>query len=912
MSRLLQKKCQRGGFLIEALIAVGMLVAIVTAFLSVEIFIFNAIRKTATDLDEAVVSSELIPMSRDLLLAVSDGALRTQGICSMVEVESIVGPTVDLYLVFSNDKIDGVFGDDRWKEFLSHDWEIVPMSPRCDSWFQEGVHDDFYRCLRRDSDEGAMDALIEFIPVHLVKEEGVNNHMDPILILGGVPGDKYHLNRVGFNLFVTAQKSDGDSSRQLRWGEMIWAGQAARCDHGGNEIFLQSGGLVPISENQKLGVSVVQELAAIDPLAPRQFENQAIQQGILSGANDIRSDADANVQVGCNEMSYRCPNSTANRNFADGFDVTASFQYNPSNQCFKNTSAPLIPNFGVHQGGTAENKIPGSATVSYRLDQVNYGMSLGKFFALDSSENLTKNEMSVGSQHLMTITVNDQASGSLLCQQICQAVQSGDPHHRGRLELTVPLKCGAETEWSTQLHTQPIACTACYARSCSRFGLDTFGPVSAQPSEPIDGTVPECVLNDIGLAELRHYGENTTASSECMAAQYDGAAAAGNRFTLVHKPCSETKPVLCFNYGRFLLSKDVFGGGGSYYQTDFPGGSRVCYEMGRQRLGLANWEEMFDQMQLTAPILPELPPGSGHLEIINNSEQGLFMAPQTSSQWLGLEDWFVAESPGVTEFWVALRPDMQGQILGVPPMMSSEDQEAERHAVHFDPTGLPEVMSSPGFFSGLDRTGTGGAVLSHHFRYKGVSSVSPIQPVSLKFLCRNSDGDFFVSTAGHTHFVQGKTICQNEGGVFLPPTTPLGWASALHLVNPLGAGSHLPDSSNPLPHVFVAYDPETRSLPTVLGMTSKIGDITLAAATTNLVNKWGAYLEPLPPATPPDPDPHKMCLHNAKQTLRLRAGDCNANEQVYPIARLADSLVDQVMWFMEVRSLNDEVRIRIQ
>ena len=120
-----------------------------------------------------------------------------------------------------------------------------------------------------------------------------------------------------------------------------------------------------------------------------------------------------------------------------------------------------------------------------------------------------------------------------------------------------------------------VACTVCHMKNCHQYGLGTFGPLNAKntlegeieglPSEPDDGNVPECFLNE---------NVNLTDSNGVVVAPDVSAGSIldfnGDIKELVDS--SNSRKTVCFAYGG--------------YHTVSTDSSRedACFEVSKQRL----------------------------------------------------------------------------------------------------------------------------------------------------------------------------------------------------------------------------------------------------------------------------------------------------------------------------------------
>lgn len=333
-------------------------------------------------------------------------------------------------------------------------------------------------------------------------------------------------------------------------------------------------------------------------------------------------------------------------------------------------------------------------------------------------------------------------------------------------------------------------------------GLATFGPMHSQPSQPLDAGVPVCnaKLAADETHNLDRYDrsniESDNSVDKCMSAKLSDDS---DKLILEVKDCSTQLPVMCFNFGQFILAKDLNSNNSDdLSRKTFDEAFQRCFETGREIANKAQLDSYVTGGPITAPVV------NGKYEFINLAQQGMFLAPQTARDIESYREWLsensITDNP---EFWIALKPQ-NGFPNSVPPKIVASNQDA--HALYFSELGRLVYKK----FNGPVGVNTGGSnqalMLVHNIKFKGAIKANTNQgSTQYNFLCMRANGEVFKSNSGSSNFSDGTAKCNASGGLFLPPTTPAGWAKAFALAAPFAPNYAFPDPESAGGAIWIAY-----------------------------------------------------------------------------------------------------------
>lgn len=548
-------------------------------------------------------------------------------------------------------------------------------------------------------------------------------------------------------------------------------------------------------------------------------QKKQIQKGVIDGGQ-VRSDPAQNIEVSCNEVQFKCRNdSSTQRTYSPTFFMDYGITFNPNNSTQKVPSSAISCQLTVRQASdqaTSENAddidllAAKGARVDYDLDSIKryYEWPNSRFYDVQPPANNTAQaptgtnptplQMAVRGYHQLRMSVSNAQTA---CREICSVDNFQNLPYRPRLKYTLwdVKKADGKPYQAEYLATNPVGCTACYMKNCTRFGIGTFGPMKEQPDEPLDASVPECAIKN--SAHLSQYlpvsatVENNISASSCVAARLDTI---GGTLTFVSRDCNEGLPALCFNYGKFFLAKNVSASSSQIANVNYSQAAQRCYETSKETVNKTELQKMFEQQLSPTTLISALP-----TVFFNNASQGVFLAPQSIEQIRSAAN--SVKSDGLANgqhFWVGYRTDSNSNLMAVPPIASIRNETAYQFSLFFENNGratLKQHVTAPAALVSAPASGSvGGYVLAHHVRYRGLIAANPTQPTTapaLEFLCWKNQFPYFFATQGKASRSQadGDQRCKQSGGSFIPPITPLGWVQALTAVSAISTSYAFPD-----------------------------------------------------------------------------------------------------------------------
>ncbi|MDD0854235.1 hypothetical protein HBN50_14070 [Halobacteriovorax sp. GB3] len=790
------RKKQSGFSMLETIVALGVIGA--GAYIAVNSSKFVATHeKTAKDstsvshINQEIVRGAL----RALTLSEDKTGLRNQGICSLVSSDASSPGVGSIYINLKNH--EKLFNGKRWETFLPN-W-VESSAKDCK------MKNTWSKCFKPSSDNALsfskqqlknldLVANVKITPVSMNAKLGIGL-FEPLT-------SKYlksdtDVKNVGFIVdSVVYYTEEGKTTRtQKDLKNYIWAPNVGICDYklsngktvklslsgtgasdpDGNTVYNRSG----FSGNKR------------DPL-DISFRRSQAQEGVLDESGQfITTDTSKNIFGSCNEVKFRCPQESSNKREYGAIEYQTYLSYNRDNVLTNSTSMDPFFRFRIKKGGD-NGQSPGSYHVNYFFDASPEDQA-------DISKAKSEKNMPVRvrGSHELVVKVTDRAgtqSANNVCRNICNENTNYNTNGSDYLQRFAPFLSYAFSDFKgevfNQSTTEQVGCTACYMKNCDQFGLGTFGPMNKQPNQPLDSIIPECSLkepNDVVL-DLQPFKNNTKdggnwadSSKTCIAAQLN---ASGDGLVLFNENCDQDLPVMCYNYGTYLLARDVTRTAESISKVKYQSAYDRCFKMGREQTPIA---ELNDYMESSS--LP-FPTNGANYDFINLAQQGFFFAPQTSKDVMDYKRWTKKHSiPTSTKFWVALKRDGDKQVIADLPAVANLSKKSN-FALYFDGSGklAYKNYSFEMDLDSLPASGPYGMMLTNHLKYKGLQIIKPNSPrtsgKAMKFLCRKKSypHDFFLSRSGANDLNRGEERCKLSGGVFVPPTTPLGWLKAMMLV----------------------------------------------------------------------------------------------------------------------------------
>jgi hypothetical protein len=622
--------------------------------------------------------------------------------------------------------------------------------------------------------------MIDFIPVNVnPKQAGV---FEPI------PGAKFSqsfdVKSVGFMIEgKVTYKGENGKRVEKSFNDFVWAPSVGVCDYelsNGKNVRLSLSGT---GASDPEGLTVYNRSGftgnKLEPIEVSFRKTQAQRGVVTDNGRFITTDRKSNIYGSCNEVRFRCRQENSKDREFEAVRISSNLKFNSNNSLFNAPKANVKVQLEMLKGGKEGVAATKNVEAQYYVD----------------NKKIKENEFVLtGSHDLVTVLHDpkDELSANGLCRSICQADSAYNTLGNGYTEQVSPYLNFSFLDFNrtrfTYATSQALGCTACYMKNCDQFGLGTFGPMDSMPSQPLDSVLPECSLREPAsvvqslapMSEVKKIGAPWgTGAPKCILAKYEQST---NRLVLRAEDCSQNHPVMCYNFGHFILARDVTSSGQNLAKTNYNDSSKRCAQMGKET---ASINELHEFMGINSLPIPKSKDGKKY-EFINHAGQGIFLAPQIDQDLRDFDTWRKAEGISInTEFWVALQRDGEG-VVARPPF-APELSKNENHAIFFDGKGKlihEQYEASLGLNSG--GSGELAYLLAHHIRHKGLYGVKPNNPASgreFAFLCRkkNSPYEFFVSKKKDKDWTSGVGACQSEAGNFIAPNTSLGWVKAFAL-----------------------------------------------------------------------------------------------------------------------------------
>lgn len=759
----------------------------------------------------------------------------SEGLCKLFSVTSIPGdaPLAEVNLDLRQNRVRGVFPQQAWEQAFPQ-WTVFTRG--C------SVLGPWVRCLK---------PKFEMYPA---ETQNVLRSLNPIVIAQLIPRGFDPINLTSTPLFgvlpdstqfVDAKKvlfelksevefsiggSDSAQRRKDSESKYVWVGDVPYCDKRDTrtrrniKYFPTATG-----EGDSTGTSIYNSPTFSKATRPPMQvipQKKQIQRGIAADGR-LQSDPTKNIEASCNEIRFTCRNDSSTlRRYNPFFYLDYGLTYSPRNSIRSVSSSFLSPKLTVREASDISTSTGGTATdilarkgavVNYSLDGVPYYLwPNGRFYNQEPtgpespSRSSRAIQMAVRGSHMMRMNVSN---GEEACREICSAENSRNLPYKPRLQYTLwdLRESGSTTSYGSEYPaTNPLGCTACYMKNCSRFGLATFGPMNEQPAEPLDASLPECAIkNTADLSETTPKSASVESlnSDSCVAGHLDSLSGS---IIFSSRDCNETLPALCFNYGTFFLAKDISSSSSAVARVNHAGAAHRCYltaleTASRQKLKDLNAQSGNDRSFNTlADQLPSKSSSNNDLvEFVNNAAQGTFLAPQSVEQ--------ISVAAGNVKldgirnsdyFWVGYNTDKNSNLVATLPLAYIGNSSKDQFSLFFNTRGLPVLKrhtTAPDSVVAKPSSGVvGGYVLAHHIRYRGLVKTPEVQNSGTKyeFLCRKKDFPFsFFATSGKASHQQSDGIerCRQSDGLFVPPTTPLGWAQAFTEVQAMAPNYAFPD-----------------------------------------------------------------------------------------------------------------------
>lgn len=825
----MKRNSQKGISLVEMLITVGLIGgAAYIVYNSASIYNRMSSRAQAS-LDISEVSFDVLHRSKEVLFNTYDSnGNRTQGVCEIVEKGPGSSPPVGTIHARMSDLGD-VVNVNRLDNILS-DWQ-----PVADSDCNQDSFEFCFELKQGSSYSEVVESMnpklkltitpLSMLPSNLAETLEKESIFAPIDIESvDEEIDVKHISFL-FESIISAEIEDG-SFREFNSRSMEWLPTVGNCeklstltDESGNDyIYTELLSLtgMELVTMPNLGNVIINNPGFRDEsdALPVDFIPRRIvaQVGTRSeSGQSLFTDQSQNIITSCNEIYYTCPNRSSNKRIYEGISLVGNLRH-----VFPNRVQP--PGNPVPLSVKVKNEIRRDGQALQNLDFYGARVSgtTGACHVQTRADGIVdddciKREFLEGSlitsmRLSMTLMDQGQQRANNACRQICQDsnnynASSSVSNYASYLSFDYPDFPG--NEHSLQVASR-VGCTACYMKNCDQFGLGTFGPMTDMPYQPLDAGIPLCAEFDqtstiSSVAQLLKNSVNNTSGQDCVMGRYNQFT---NNIDLHFEDCSKTLPVMCFAFGGPKLARDLTQTTSSLASVRHEDAADRCVRMGREVVSIGQLDEYL------AGFSPSNTSG-GNYDFINLAQQGSFFAHQTQSDIDSFRDWLDEEglnSPA-SGFWVGLGRDAERLVTSRVPVISPEVDDYI-DAIYFSGAGrlvsfpIDHVISGSSPSGGNDWYG----VLLHNVKYKGVKPMRGNNPLSgeeMPFICRqkNTGGgsEFFLSDDSSNQINDGKQICNDEGGIFLPPVTPYEWVVAMTLVEPISR-------EHPFPRIQDSYD----------------------------------------------------------------------------------------------------------
>ena len=472
-----------------------------------------------------------------------------------------------------------LFSEERWKYFIGNDWELTDAD-QCS--LKNGFADDFESSLQKKCfkfNNGVIYARLS-ISFSQIDNEPLDNKL-------------VNIDQVKFKVesWVTRKIPDPNNPENEQWGisaqeSFVFATQVPRCSICASYVSENDDCLNLALSGSSVG-SLSGDFVYNSPYAPKNLcagegENgdedgalllshvakNVIQSGRRNASQNsvLETVVGTNIALSCTSNIFKCKPPVGNIQFNDkDFDpyFRLNFGFNLETQGnanleeiginFKRGSSTIRPSKTLLTGYSSNRALRGNS----KIEQVIPLQSGGNNFTY-----------AIGSR--------DSVGGGGVCNTICRSPDQYVPVIRAKLK-----ECSDPSIFTLDGNESPstsakVACTVCHMKNCHQYGLGTFGPLknvrglAGLPSEPDDGNVPECFLNEnVNLTDSNGVVVDSDVSAGSIL-DFDG----GSKKLVASNNSSEK--TVCFAYGAYYTvstdSSDPF------YRED------ACFEVSKQRL----------------------------------------------------------------------------------------------------------------------------------------------------------------------------------------------------------------------------------------------------------------------------------------------------------------------------------------
>lgn len=784
----------------------------------------------------------------------------TQGACSFVKVSSTEGIMASAVYNLP-DLGKRLFSDKRWQEKFAG--FRIASDKDCEEASTLKNLSGYEKCFRPDLSKAAslplsvaelkkLDPVIKVVVFPVQTNPLADSPFSAFEPNKGADGKEirkrggfmdYDVKSVGFSYRIESVYSQNKSRRSSLLEGFVWpAGELANCQLGGKYVALTAGGPGDISGSMIYSAGgFTEDSGKVENQGPIKVDEvySQVQSGKLLGSGltkTITSDENSFVYSSCNERRFQCPQLGAdNKREYEELRLQMRLAYQTPNSLKTRMSRlNFVPKISF-QSSNGEELGEFGVDSAFLLDNARYHENKDGTYRSTASGG---SQISVAGEHTLEARVfdkTDKNSANNLCREICVESTGYNTEDAGKVNPIFSYKANISNEYDKDGnklkldydHFQsPVACTSLYMKNGGRFGLGTFGPMSNSPTEPLDAGLPECVRHEsepAGGLELSYMGR--AKGNKCVALRLNRDEMTG--FTASAEDCGERKNILCFNFGKHFLAKELTSSGASLASAAHNQGRQKCFETGREIINGQRLGELFLQqgfslqptqnidsvLEMQSALAREFLGLGNTINLVNLAAQGSFLSPVGKNQERSLRRHNEKTMEiGRQNFWVGLKTDNMGSVYAPAPILPSGALGGgNKWSLAYDPVSERLVPQKHEVDLGLSvGSGKQAALLYHHVRYKGIAFANDKRPLGrdsekgeLRFLCASAgnDKEVFVSKERSDKAESGHRICKEEGGVFLPPLTTKGWIEAFHQVK-----ENHPRASYPLFRVEDRYD----------------------------------------------------------------------------------------------------------
>lgn len=792
---------QRGFSLVEIIMAIGVLGIGGYVLLNTTSTVTKQEKVMTVNPVVSRLNLNIVGKAKRILTELEDqNGAHTQGICQMVSSTASSPGVGPVFITLFPKTGNGGFPTSRWNQYIGDDWNASgPKGKECEA------NNNYQKCytMKDDTNLGLSDKKTTDLNV-VLSVQLIPMNMNPLKDNGGkmfqdLSGNTLttDIKDIGFKI-VSKVTYNVEADRRVSkiYDDFIWAPAVGSCDYTlpkGTKVKLSLSGAGASDPN---GSTVYNRSGFAgnkqDPLQVI-FRKTQVQKGKLTNNGQfLQSDTNANIFGSCNETRYRCPQEDHSRRDYGRINIAMNLTYFPDNKLvpFFASQMTMIPKVVMEKNDQNSDLISGTGSKSAMFFDgrtYNYRSTAGEYYFGNTTEPLV-----VNGSHVLQVAISDSGNANTsnnLCRRVCTKESNYNTTGTTYVDQWSPYLSYKFKGYDDQFKlasNQGFGCTACYMKGCDRLGLETFGPMAQQPYQPLDSGLPECsmkegssVLNEINpYKSFSKDGSGwTDGNKKCIAARlsYDQSS-----LTFTAEDCDSSLPVMCFNFGKFILARDIAGGNESLAKVPFKDASKRCFNMGKETINKAALDEY-----LGSTTLP-FPQTGSQYSFINVAEQGTFVAPQIQKDVKYYNEWRMQNGIAKdTKFWVNMKKDSGKNMVASVPFMSAGSKD--NFGVYFDGNGVLTYRKYPSSLGLKSASGTKGLLLFHHVKFKGAVAVDPTNPSNERefpFLCRKSSAPYqlFLSDKTSSKQSRGHSACSSEGGKFLPPTTSLGWVKAFFLV----------------------------------------------------------------------------------------------------------------------------------